>query len=490
MQINITEKTFYEYLCEYAMADKDKCLLFNENERYTCSRALALTDSLAGQMARFGVRAGTLVALESYRTIQTTLLVFALQALGAVAVLIDPRYPVQIFLEKMGTGVNPDFVLSFDGQFWHISKGDIAYEIDLNQILPYDYKRAKNPKIPAFIIFTSGTTGGAKAVMLSQFSILNNSEDTRERGWYVEGDISIALLPVFHVFGLSLVLTAVVLRHSVFFPEKTEVKYILFAIEKYKVTRLNGVPSLYLAMADMHIESKENLSSLRTGLIGGGPCTKHQFEYIERELGLRLIPVYGMSECIGISCGDYHDRLEDRSNNVGRPYSMNKVYIVNEYGEEEPVGTEGEICVESPFLMMGYVCGESVNQVLKTGDIGYLDKGGFLHISGRKKDIIICNGNNISVCNIERALLSIDCVRDAAVVGKPDERYGEIPCAMVVLDDGADITESYIHTQLARYLNKCEMPRIIIFTDGIPLTATGKHDKRKLNEIFSLWKEV
>lgn len=484
------EKTLYRYLCEYAAADESKRFLFDAYKQLTVKQVLCAVNSLAAQMAKTGVRAGELVALEASRRVDTALLLYALLAIGAVTVLTDPRTAAEKFLEDSATGIFPQWILSAKGEGCLLQgKGKESF-LFFERDGADDFIEATDPYAPAYILFTSGSTGGSKAVVLSQFGVLNNAEDTLARGWYLSEDINMALLPIFHVFGLSLVLTAAVARHSVFFPKNTDIPSVVRAIETYGITRMNGVPSLYLALAGSSAWQNREHNTLRTGLIGGGPCTGEQFIQIEQRLGMTLIPVYGMSECIGISCGDYQDDVKKRSASVGRPYSMNTVFVIGNDGEKLALGQEGEICVDSPFRMLGYYGEKADRSVLRTGDIGYFDEEGFLYISGRKKDIIIRNGNNISTADIERALLALGCVREAAVVGIPDENCGEVPCAMIVLQENVFADEKDIRNGLAGKLKKNEMPHHICFAQEIPLTSTGKPDKCKIREVFATWQKV
>jgi fatty-acyl-CoA synthase/long-chain acyl-CoA synthetase len=246
---------------------------------------------------------------------------------------------------------------------------------------------------------------------------------------------------------------------------------------------MNGVTSLYLAMSDRSREY--DLSSLRAGFIGGAPWTQEQFYKIEASLGITLIPVYGMSECIGISCASYLDPVEKRSGGVGRFYSMNIGKIISEDGSESPQGTEGEICTCGPSRMLGYY-GEPLeeNDLIPTGDIGYLDDSDTLHITGRKKEIIICNGNNLSPLRIEQALLSIPGVSAAAVVGLPDEVKGEVPWAMVVYPGEIEME---LFPLLKKLLTKNELPAGILSVDALPMTTSGKPDKQNIREVLGKW---
>ena len=163
---------------------------------------------------------------------------------------------------------------------------------------------------------------------------------------------------------------------------------------------------------------------------------------------------------------------------------MNKGYILDEKGNELPAGVEGEICVESPAIMLGYYGEEYMpldeQDRLHTGDLGYLDEEGFLHITGRIKDIIIINGNNVSAARLENKLTSLPFIFNAAVVGVKDEKRGEAPLALVVLKEG----ETYDEEEVKKVFNKAEMPKEIVIVKEFPLTSSGKIDKQKIKEMY------
>lgn len=335
---------------------------------------------------------------------------------------------------------------------------------------------------PGFVIFTSGSTGQPKAVMLSQYNLVNNLVDSQPLGYYCEDDIALGALPLDHVFGLVLLAGVCVLGYGLYFPENTTVSNLLSCIETERITRMNGVPSLYLAMAEQ--AQRYDLSSLRAGFIGGGPYTPEQFHRLEAALDMILIPVYGMSECIGIACGDWRDDAQLRAGGVGRIYSMNTCKILLPDGSEASLGETGEIRVTGPARMAGYYPHRMPpEELLSTGDLGYLDDKGFLHVTGRIKDIIIRNGVNLSPRPIEDALLSIPGVTAACVVGIPHPLQGEVPCALVV----SGRTTMELFAMLQNLLPKNQIPLEIRLAERLPMTGSGKVDKTAVREALKQW---
>lgn len=437
-----SEKNLYYYFKSYCEECGGEVFISDENKSYTVNEALGIVKSLCVQLRGAGISAGTRVGVKAERTVECVLIYYALQFINAVAVMGDPRGQTEETVKIT------DCTVYKNGAETKLHFTVFNEEIDLTE----------NSKDISTVIYTSGSTGGRKAVSLSQYSFINNSLDTKDIGGYRPDDVNLLIVPIHHVFGLALIMTAIVTRHKIFVPKSVDTEYILFCMEKYKITRLNGVPSMYLALAEKKGARKLNLNC---GLIGGGPCTNEQFLKIERELGITLIPVYGMSECIGISCGSYKDDVNDRCDSVGKVYSMNKVKI-----EED-----GEILVQSPAMSQEF----TIDGFVHTGDLGYIDGNGFLHISGRKKEIIIRNGNNLSAAEIERKILSLPQIKDVCVVGISDKSQGEVPCAILVGEK----------TDLKEALTKIELPAKVIYVDNIPLTSTGKHDKQAVLKLFT-----
>lgn len=474
--------TLYGYLTEYAASAPMDRLLGEDGAWLTAAETRRLVDRTAAALLRLGLRPGDMAAVKTGQSVQTALWLFALSAAGAAAVLCDPR-------EDPGTrcaGIPVKAVLA-DGRYTDLSSGQTA-GLDPFSLPDAPLERPfEDPLAPGFVIFTSGSTGGQKAVVLSQSSLICNLLDSRPLGDYRQGDIALGAAPLSHVFGLVLLAGTVVLRYALYLLAEKGTEAVLSAIQAQGITRMNGVPSLYLAMAER--QAGYDLHTLRAGFVGGAPWTPEQFRRAERALGMTLISVYGMSECVGIACASFRDPQAERAAGVGRPYPMNRVRVADEGGASLPAGTVGEICVSGPMRMIGYLDRADTNAAidgdgfLHTGDLGFLDGVGVLHLTGRKKDIIIRNGVNLSARKIERAMLSIPGVAAAAVVGLPHEPAGELPYAMAA----ASVSKADILSALSGLLAKNELPADILLVDAIPLNAAGKADKQTVREVLAQW---
>ena len=476
-----SEKSIAQYLWELAQREPDKKLLGNPAGWINAAQVWSAAESIALQLLAAGIRPQNYVALRAVRNIDTVLVLLALRLIGTAAVLTNPHQEPETALGDCEAPISVDAVLvpTVRNQFL-LRRGANAAAISIGVTGATGFlSPAREAKKPGYVIFTSGSTGKQKAVVLSDYNLVNNLVDSQPLGCYATDDIALGVLPLEHVFGLVLLAGTAVLEYALYLPEHTDTDAILHAIACEKITRMNGVPSLYQALAES--AEQHDISSLRAGFIGGAPVTADRLMLLEQQLGMTLISVYGMSECIGISCADGHDPVQLRADNVGRVYSMNEVKILSEDGTPAEPGAVGEIWVNGPARMLGYF-GKPLDSLefLPTGDMGYLDEAGNLHLSSRKKDLIIRNGRNISPRKIEDALLSLPGVRSAAVVGLPDEHTGEAPYAMVVgIIDPAE---------LKPILPKNELPAGIMCVEELPMTFSGKPDKLRIREVLTAWK--
>ena len=490
------EKSIFEYFREFAADAPHKRFLFDETRSFTAEQAFDACIILGNRFHSLGMVSGTTVALRCTRSLDTCLIYLALQMLGVTTMMTDSHQNAADFLRQAEaradfTITNEDAAggISANGN-WQIA-GVGPLEIPTpGQTQEIRFSTATDLHAPATVIFTSGSTGKGKGVLLSQYNLINHIRNFSVSGCYRQDDVSAEMLPIHHVFGLAVILMGLVMRYCILFPRAVTVDYAAACIEEHKITRLDGVPSFALALAEHHKATGFRADSLRVGVLGGAPSTKAQFDFIESELGIQLLPVYGQSECIGITGANETQSDIVRSSTVGGFLPMNRGYILDDGGNDVPQGTEGEICVKGPAVMLGYLNDEAAtleaidpNGILHTGDLGYLDEAGNLHISGRKKDIIIRNGNNISARTIEDALHSLEGIARAAVVGVKHEKWGEVPCALVVRSD-PELSSQEIMDKLAGILAKNELPAEIRFADALPLTSSGKPDKQKIKALF------
>lgn len=474
-------RSLFSYLRETAEQCPEKRLLSDGKRWLHASETLEIAARIAAALYEMGIQRGDAVAFRCKRTVGAALMIFGLRAAGAFVLLMDPRQEVSETLAATETPISARFWIEqeSDTAFLVTSCEEDAVSCRLSLFsLPSALWNHSDTSgdYPAFVIFTSGTTGKSKAVVLSDSNLVNNLLDSHPLGDYRQEDLALCALPLHHVFGLALLAGIAVLGYGMCIPAETDVESLLAVIARQRLTRMNGVPSLYQALAAKC--DAYDISSMRSGFIGGSPMTEKQYTDTENKLGMTLIPVYGMSECIGISCGSVAMPLSLRAHSVGRFYPMNSGKILREDGTEAELMEEGEICVTGPARMLGYY-GQMMprDELLHTGDMGYVDADGYLYVTGRKKNIIIRNGNNLSPRRIEEALLALPGIREAVVVGLQDEQQGEVPAAMLVADSETAAPEPK--------LNKNELPVCYHYVNAIPLTASGKPDLLRIREVLT-----
>lgn len=487
--MEMDKRTLYDFLCEYAREYPDELCIYGETQSYTVAQTLENTRGLARFLYASGIREGDFVALQAKRDPFTALVLYAVQTLGAIAVLCNPHDKTADYLKSTGVNIPVKACVEKSANGWEIHLGG-----NIKKILPdfsdEPFEICTDNRKASLVIFTSGSTSVSKAVMLAQSHMVYNGADSIRAGWYEGKERGMIITPINHLLGLLMVFYCIIVRYSLFFPTHTAVDHLMSCVEKYRITYIHGVPTTYQLAAEYIKDCKYDVSSLRCGLMSGGACGVEKFKRLEKELGITILPAYGMSESMGITTLSRYDSLEDRAYGTGKLFSLMSAKVADSNGNELPCGETGEICIKGPTVMLGYYNNPEANAAVfdadgwfLTGDLGYFDEKGILHINGRKKDIIIRGGENLSGGKIEAALNGLPFVSLAAVVGAKHELYGEVPCAMVVLSDKS-VTEEGVRDALKDVLDKKEIPERIVLVDELPLLNSGKIDKLSVKKHF------
>ncbi|WP_217198748.1 AMP-binding protein [Streptomyces buecherae] len=355
---------------------------------------------------------------------------------------------------------------------------------------------------PINIQYTSGTTGHPKGATLSHHSILNNARVTGSLLRYTEHDRICLPVPLYHTFGMVVgVLAAVshgacaVIPAPSFDPAAT-----LRAVERERCTSLYGVPTMFIAELNLPDFATYDLSTLRTGIMGGSPCPAEVMKRVIAEMHLSEIAIaYGMTETSPIATQTLLPAagesalltLRRRTETVGVAHPYLELKIVDPVtGLTVERGERGELCVRGYSVMLGYWAepertAEAIDAArwMHTGDLAVMGDDGYVQIVGRIKDMIIRGGENVYPREIEEFLHAHPKIADVQVVGVPDEKYGEEIAACVILAPGArtltvDEVAAYCEGHLARY----KTPRLVRVVAAFPLTASGKVRKAVLRE--------
>jgi fatty-acyl-CoA synthase len=300
--------------------------------------------------------------------------------------------------------------------------------------------------------------------------------------------VALVVLPLFHVGGLNGSVTPMLhVGATVVVPPRFDPAEALATIEKRRVNGVMAVPTVYQVLLEHPDFRKRDLSSLAV-LISGGAPLPHALIDAYHKLGFEMRQGYGLTEASpGVTGMGPGDCLK-KPRSVGKPCLYTEVRVVDDEGRDVPAGTVGEVIVKGPNVMKGYWnLPDETAAVLRdgwlhTGDLGAMDEDGYLEIVGRKKEMIISGGENIYPAEVEQVLAAHPAVAMAAVVRRPDPRWGEVPVAFVVLQPGRETTareiEAFALARLARY----KTPREYHFRPALPLSAAGKVLKRQLEQ--------
>jgi fatty-acyl-CoA synthase len=354
---------------------------------------------------------------------------------------------------------------------------------------------AVRPGDPVQIQYTSGTTGFPKGALLHHRGITNNARFTAERFEVADGDVWLNPMPLFHTGGCVLAVLGALWRRATHVAVHAfDPALMLDLAETERANVAGGVPTMLLAMMERPELRSTDLSSLRSVLSGGSTVPADLVRRIEAALGLRFGIVYGQTEASPvITQTRLDDTPEDKAETIGQPSPQQDVKVVDPAtGETVPTGVLGEICCRGYNVMLGYfelpeATAETIDGDgwLHTGDLGTMDDRGYCRIEGRLKDMIIRGGENLYPREIEELLFTHPAVADVAVVGVPDERWGEEVAAVVRRAPGHEaVSEQELRAFVRDRLAPQKAPRVWAFVDEFPLTASGKVQKFVLRERF------
>jgi fatty-acyl-CoA synthase len=489
-----------------------------------------------------GVKKGDHVAIWATNYPEWVLLQFAAARMGAVLITVNTAYrpfELEYLLKQSDTGtlilidgfkdvgypdtlyeVCPELKKAHPGQLRsekfphlrnvvHIGEGRFPGMFQWDEMMSMgenipptaleDLEQACKPDDVICIMYTSGTTGFPKGVMLTHKNLVMNGYSIGECMRFTEKDRLCIPVPFFHCFGCVLATMAAVTHGSTMVPvEHFNPPAVLEAVTKEKCTALHGVPTMFIAELE-HLAASEpgkyDLSSLRTGIMAGSPCPIEVMKAVIDKMNMREITIaYGLTETSPvITQTRVDDSLERRVSTVGRVLPGVEAKIVDpETRKELPAGSPGELAARGYLVMKGYYKNrEATDEVLDrdgwlySGDLAVVDDHGYYKITGRAKDMIIRGGENIYPREIEEYLYTHPHIVDVQVVGVPSEKYGEEVCACVRLRPGTTATPEEIIDFCKGKIARYKVPKYVAFVDAYPTTASGKIQKYKLREAMA-----
>lgn len=492
-----------EWIERWAIESPDKTALVFENRAITYQDfETSVRKNAALLESGFEVKRGDRIAYFGLNTPEFLYLLFACARIGSVlaplnwrlsatelSVLVENAAPKILF-------VDPDLDCEWTRNgFSDCSVLDLAQvendsrETGTTSAPAVDTVKNQNcgPE-PLLLVYTSGTTGDPKGALLSQNAVLANARNSEAMHQLTAEDNSLVSLPFFHVGGLNILTTptlyvgGTVTLHRTFDPEK-----MLQAMVSGQPTRVPIVSAQMPPILNLPEWERAEFPGIRTVTTGASPVSPGVYSSWQ-EKGVGVLQVYGATETCPIAICTNIGKQAPNIETTGRAAANCEIRIVNDDGCDVSPGQRGEILISGDNVMTGYWRNErATNAVLRdgwysSGDIGFEDEDGYFYIVDRKRDLIISGGENIYPAEIENLLMEDDDIEEAAVIARPDERWGEVPIAVVRLASGKTLNEHELLSSLEGRLGRYKIPKSVIFVDDFPRNSVGKIQKFVLRE--------
>ena len=371
----------------------------------------------------------------------------------------------------------------------HIRVGD-EFEALITGHEPLELVEPGDPESVAVIMYTSGTTGRPKGAMLTHANLWWNNTNNLHMFDVLGSDVTLVVAPLFHIGGLNVTTLVTWQRGGEIVLFRTfDPGASLEAIPRYGVTTMFGVPAMFLFMSQHPAFDSTDLTSVRTLICGGAPVPEPLIKLYNGR-GIPMQQGYGLTETSPAVSFLGPEYALAKVGSAGRPPLFVEIKVVDAEGQrlDEPFA-RGEICSRGPHIMKGYwnrpdATLQAIDEEgwFHTGDVGYFDEDGFLYIADRVKDMVISGGENVYPAEVESVLYEHPAVSEVAVIGVPDERWGEAVAAIVVLKEGSSLTLDELRDFAGRSLARYKLPSRLHFVDALPRNPAGKVLKFELRE--------
>ncbi|MFC2028645.1 class I adenylate-forming enzyme family protein [Chloroflexota bacterium] len=480
--------------------------------RYTYSQLNKRANRLANFMYdQLGVRSGDRVSILAKNSIVYLDLFYGLPKIGAIfapfnwrltsrelvymindlepkVLIVEPDFvPV---LEEMRSEIHVEHIISLRGAVFSPA---VSYEENLKRA---SHQEPASPELdlesPYCILYTSGTTGNPKGAVLPHRQVLFNAVNTVVSWGLTENDISPVYTPLFHAGGLFAFLTPILyVGGRIILAREFDPASSLRWIMEEGCTVILGVPTLFQMWMDSEYFNQADFSQVHFFISGGAPCPLPLMDAWRERKGVIFRQGFGLTE-VGVNCFSMTDEdSQPKSGSVGKPIFHSEIRIIDPAsGEEVPIGEAGELLIRGPHVCSGYWRNPEATEKsimdgwFHTGDMAHKDQDGFFYIDGRYKDMIKSGGENIYAAEVESVFRDHPSVKDAALIGKPDIKWGEVGLMIVLLEKDHQVAgeelQEYCLDKIARY----KVPKEIIIASELPYSAYGKVEKLKLKEMY------
>lgn len=528
-RINYPRIPIFQLLDDTAAKYPDRTFAIFFGQRFTYQQFKQLSDRFAAGLQRIGIQPGDRVALLLPNSPQYIIAYYGVLKAGAVVLPLNPLYTESELTyhltdsEAKAIITLPMFLAKVEALrdktlLKHVIVSRLADFLPLPLNLVQRVKEAllmratrksdcvdfktllDNPKAVftplrldpdslAVLIYSGGTTGTAKGIMLSHFQCVANAHQVVTWGALGHEDRLLAVLPLFHGFGMSVTMNAPALAGGeVVLMPRFNAKAVLKAIEKFRPTFFVGVPTMFVALNNIPGIERCDLSSLKGVFVGAAPLTHAIKNDFEAKTSGRMIEGYGLTEVVtAVMANPYHGKHKIGS--IGIPFPDVDAKIISlEDGLDQPPGEPGEILLRSPTLMLGYYKNHADTQAavvdgwLHTGDVGYMDEDGFFYLTDRKKELIIVGGFNVFPREIDEVLYQHPKVKEGISVGIPDAAKSERIKVYVTLKDGETASQEELLAHFRERLTAYKVPSEVEFRTDLPKSMIGKILRRSLRE--------
>lgn len=468
----------------------------------------AASDRVAAGLASKGVTAGDRVGLYCINSDAFAIAYFGILKTGATVVpinlLLNPKEVAYILNDAGAKALIyfeafADAVKSIRSELPNLQFAVCVGATNPSGDFPFTELIAHTGPVPAIsirpdddlsaILYTSGTTGKPKGAMLTHRNLASNVASIREALKLEPGkDVMLCALPMFHAFAATVCMIFPLTNGCALVAlPKFDPQLVADAVAAHKVTVMPLVPSMFNVLLRLPETEVPKFASLHYAVSGGAAMPVELMRQFETKFGKLIYEGDGPTECSPVTCVNPIGGVRKPAS-VGLPVPRVQMKIVDDHGNEVPHGTVGEIVVRGPNVMKGYwnhpeeTAAAFFGEWFRTGDLGTEDDDGYFYIVDRKKDMIIVNGMNVYPRVVEEVLYQHPAVREAAVIGEPDELHGEIPVAFIALKEGVTATAQELRQHCRDNLGRHEVPRKVFLIPQLPKNAAGKILKRELRK--------
>ena len=466
---------------------------------------------LANLLEGLNIPKGARIAVQVEKSVEAMVLYLATVRAGFVFLPLNTAYQsaeIQYFIEN----AEPAVVVCSGANFGWVSK--IAFKAGTQYVFTLNDDRTgslldravhcsdlhsvshNKQDDMAAILYTSGTTGRSKGAMLSHGNLLSNAQTLKTYWGWRAGDVLIHALPIFHVHGLFVAIHGALLNGSkMIWLSKFDPQYVIRKMPE--ATVFMGVPTLYVRMLSEPALTQQQAAHMRLFIAGSAPLLIETFKEWQERTGHTILERYGMSETIMLTSNPYAadarhaDQSERRGGTVGFPLPGVQLRVHNDAGQALSVEEIGGIQVKGPNVFAGYWRMPEKTQeeftadgFFKTGDVGKIDKRGYVVIVGRSKDLIISGGYNVYPAEIEGYINDMPGVAESALVGVPHPDFGEVGVAVVIAKSGAHVSGDAIIAALKSQLANFKIPKKCFVVEALPRNTMGKVQKNLLRDQY------